>query len=810
MLKKILIGLLALIVLVAVAGLLYYRLAIYQPPLISQNDRSAVVIMPLPAKMELKKGYLDLSKGLQISIGNNANKVLQKAAERFSADLHKIYNISNTGNAAELNISCTSVDESYVPMPEMDESYTLKIGNEIQLQAATTWGIVRGLETILQLVQSDAYGNPTLPKLELEDHPAYSWRGVMLDVSRHWIPKEVVLRILDGMAAAKMNVFHWHLSDDQAFRVESKVFPKLHEIGSNGYYYTQAEIKEVIDFAAARGIRIVPEFDMPGHSKSWQIAYPQLSTVDYPLHFGRTTNEMFFPPMDPTSDYVYDFLDKLIEEMSALFPDPYFHIGGDEVEAKFWEENPSIRQFMAAKNLKNAHDLQAYFNQRVKQLLGKHGKKLAGWQEILNPNLGKDVLIQSWSSHKSLFEAVQSGAEAILSNGWYLDHKRHAQDYYSVDPLVLPNAVDIVPDSANWKMYNVKVDFSGSKLDGRIVLFDRDPASIYGFMELMNTMVAFRNGKLDNGEFSFELETPMGKLTFNGTLTDEHIDGKLSLAVLKLACKGTIAGSSEIPGTTLPKIEIIKPLTQTEKERVQGGEAAMWSEVVGPANVESRIWPSTAAIAEKLWSPPSLTTDTDDMYRRLAVFSEYLGRRGSPHAQQMGNIVQQLVDPSGFTQLMALVELLEEVKYYGRLTPIMAQKELYLPDLPLNGIADAARPESFKARAFNKLVENYTESSKAEDRIQIEAYLSAWSRLNTQLQPYLTSDKLQEVSKISTEFSFVSNHLLAMLNQNEVVSEEKIQTLEQKLNFLETGENGVMLAVVPGLRKLLSTQKEKS
>ncbi len=809
MLKKILLVLLALIVLVAIAGLLYYRLVIYQPPLVSDDDRAAVTIMPIPASMDLKRGYLDLSTGLQINTENN-DIFVQQTVLRFTDDLAKIYNIPANDNGTRLTITCKSISKSPIPMPEMDESYTLEIGDEIQLQANTGWGVVRGLETILQLVKANDYGVPALPKLEMEDHPAYKWRGVMLDVSRHWIPKEVVLRILDGMATVKMNVFHWHLSDDQGFRVESKVFPKLHEIGSNGFYYTQAEIKEIVDFAAARGIRIVPEFDIPGHSKSWQIAYPELSTVDYQQQFGRTANEMFFPPMDPGSDTVYAFLDKFIGEMSALFPDPYFHIGGDEVDAKFWEEDPSVRQFMNANNLKDAHDLQAFFNKRVKQLLDKHGKKLVGWQEILNPELGTDIVVQAWSNHKSLFEAVQSGTYAILSNGWYLDHKLHAQSYYSVDPLVLPNAVDIIPDSANWKMYNIKVDFSGNELDGRIVIFDKDPTNIYGFMELMNTMVPFRNGELKNEDFAFDLQTPMGKLTFTGTLNDERIDGKLSLALLKLACKGEIVGGSEIPGTKLPKIEIVKPLNDEEKTRVLGGEAAMWSEVVGPDNVESRIWPATAAIAEKLWSPASLTTDADDMYRRLAVFSEYLGRRGSPHAQQMGNIVQQLVDPAGFTQLMALVELLEEVKYYGRLTPIMAQKELYLPDLPLNGIADAARPESFKARAFNKLVENYRENPNAEDRIQIEAFLTAWSRLNGQLKPYLNTEKLQEVSKISSEFSLVTGQLLEMLNQNEKWSDEQVLSLEQKLNFLETGENGVMVAVVPGLRQLLSTQKIKS
>ena len=810
MLKKILLGLLALIFLLAIAAFLYYRLAIYQPPLISEEDRASVSLMPLPAKMDIKSGFLDLSNGIEIKVENNEDELIQKAISRFATDLDRIYDISTTKKAAKLSISYTSNGNSSIPYPQMDESYSLKVRDGIELKAAAPWGIIRGLETVLQLIQVNDYGNPAILKLKLEDQPAYKWRGLMLDVSRHWMPKEVVLRILDEMASVKMNVFHWHLSDDQGFRVESKLYPKLHEVGSNGHYYTQEEIKEIIDFAAERGIRIVPEFDIPGHSKSWQIAYPQLSSVDYDQKFGRTSGEMFFPPLDPSKEEVYQFIDNFIGEMAALFPDPYFHIGGDEVEAGFWEGNTEIVNFMDEKNLMEVNRLQAYFNRRVKQLLDKHNKKMVGWQEIMNPDLGNDIVIQSWLSHKSLFETVQSGAKAILSNGWYLDHKLHAENYYRVDPLVLPNAVDITPDSSNWKMYDIKIDFSGNQLAGQIVLFDGDPANVYGFMELMNSMIVFRNGTLENGELNFELETPMGKLAFSANITDELLDGKISLALLKFDCTGELAGGSNIPGSLLPEIEVIKPLTDEEKERVLGGEAAMWSEVVGPANVESRIWPGSAAIAEKLWSPSQLTGDTDDMYRRLEAFSVYLGRRGSPHLQQMNSILEPLIEPQGFSNFITLVELLEEVKYYGRLTPVMAQKDLYLPDLPLDGIADAARPVSFKARKFNKLVQRYVETSNAEDLIQIELQLANWSRLNKELQPYLTNDKLQVISKILHEFSFVSGELLSVTDENENWSDAKIESVEDKLNFLETGENGVTLAVVPGLRQLLSIQKTES
>ena len=265
------------------------------------------------------------------------------------------------------------------------------------------------------------------------------------------------------------------------FRVESKVFPDLHEIGSNGSYYSQEEIREIVNYAAARGIRVIPEFDLPGHSKSWQIAYPELSSVDIPLTFGTKKGEGFGPPIDPTKEFVYDFLDQFVGEMAALFPDYYFHIGGDEVNPRHWDENEDIQRYMREHGMKDHHELQAYFNKRMNAILTKHGKKMLGWDEILHPDLGNEIVVQSWRSHKSLFEAVQNGGSAILSSGYYLDHVLHAEEHYRIDPLVLEGAIDIEPDTAHWKMYDLKLNVAGNTMESQLVLFDRDSNNIFGF-----------------------------------------------------------------------------------------------------------------------------------------------------------------------------------------------------------------------------------------------------------------------------------------------------------------------------------------
>jgi len=249
---------------------------------------------------------------------------------------------------------------------------------------------------------------------------------------------DVVKRTLDGLAAVKLNVLHWHLSDDEGFRVESRKFPKLQELGSDGMYYTQAEIRDVLAYAADRGIRVVPEFDMPGHSTSWLAAYTELGSGPGPFHVVHEHDPEPNFVMDPTKESTYEFLDGFIEEMTALFPDEYFHVGGDEVSPKMWMGTPHIRTFMEEHKIANATALQAYFSKRILDIVTKHGKHLVGWDEMLNPDLPKTAVVHSWRGQASLWSAAKQGYQGILSAGWYLDLSYPASYHYSIDPLKAP------------------------------------------------------------------------------------------------------------------------------------------------------------------------------------------------------------------------------------------------------------------------------------------------------------------------------------------------------------------------------------
>ena len=812
MIKKILLGLLILITVAAVGGYGYYRLFIYQAPAISSEDRASVQLMPLPSELSLEGGVFPITKTLQVSFKNYKDERLERAVDRFLGRLSASTAIQFSGGGAgnnEIIIDCAEGNPGAAPKMGDDESYKLDISSgAVNLQSNTPFGALHGLETLLQLLKEDN-GTIGFPAARIEDAPRFPWRGLMIDVCRHWMPKEVILRNLDAMAAVKLNVLHLHITEDQGFRIESKAFPKLHELGSNGKYYTQEDMKGIIEYAGDRGIRVVPEFDVPGHSKSWLIAYPELSGTEGPFKFGTVKGQWFSVPMDPTKEIVYEFLDGFFGEMAGLFPDQYLHIGGDEVNPAHWDTSEEIQAYMKENNIGDSHGLQAHFNLRVNEILKKHGKKMIGWDEILNPDLGKDIVIQSWRSHKSLFEGVQNGATAVLSAGYYLDHKLHAGKHYKIDPMVLPGAIDIEPDTTHWKMYDVVTELGGNSMESQLILFDRDPQDVSGFFALMDQRNSFKNGTIIDGELSFTLNAPMGELNYSATIAGDSLNGQLAFGLFKFKSKGHLSGGVDIAGSSLPEIEVMKPLTAEEKSRIIGGEACMWSELVSSENIDSRIWPRTAAIAEKFWSPDDLTNDEGDMYRRLGFITGHLTDRGVTHEKYYTPMLKRLAGDDGYLPLKTLVDILEEVKYYDRMAIIQDLDSLYLPDLPLDGVADAALPESMVARHFSKLVDHYiADPDKVKNREEITGFLQDWASNHTKLKPFITnSDKLKEIENLSAGLSAVSAVALQAIDIQDrgqkIDEQQKSETIE-KLTLLETGENGVLLATAAAIKKLVA------
>jgi len=395
-------------------------------------------LMPVPAEVVWQSGRLPLDAKMTVARRGLADPRVDAAWGRALARLQALGVRPASARPADERKATLLLKWQSTGLPVQavgeDESYTLTVTpRQAVLEAPTPLGILWGLETLLQLARADG-GAVHVPAVVIKDRPRFPWRGLLVDVCRRWQPMEVLKRTLDGMSSVKMNVLHWHLSEDQGFRVESKLFPRLHEMGSDGKYYTQEQVKEVIAYARDRGIRVMPEFDMPGHTTAWMVGYPALGSRPAPYQIVRTWG-IFDDALDPTRDEVYTFLDGLLGEMAGLFPDAYLHIGGDEVNGRSWNQNPRIQDFMYRNGLRDNHDLQTSFNKRVYEIVKRHGKRMVGWDEVLHPDLPRDIMVESWRGPEALAEAARLGYDGILANGYYLDLNLSTASHYLSDPI---------------------------------------------------------------------------------------------------------------------------------------------------------------------------------------------------------------------------------------------------------------------------------------------------------------------------------------------------------------------------------------
>jgi hexosaminidase len=600
-------------------------------------------LMPLPVKMEPAPGKLPIDVNFVVQTVGGANARLAPAVRSFLARVSRQTGVlyapvaPPAGDAHRLTIDCAGGPE--YPTLGQDESYTLDVtGAEARIRAATTEGAIHGLATFAQLIQPGPDGFQ-VAGVHIEDRPRFPWRGLMLDVCRHWMPVAVVERNLEAMAAVKLNVLHWHLSEDDGFRVESKRYPKLQEMGSNGDYYTQEQIRHIVDYARGLGIRVIPEFDMPGHSTAWFAGYPELASTPGPF----TPTDRGGSVMDPSKESTYEFLDAFIGEMTELFPDPYFHIGGDEVNPRIWNQSESIQAFAKEHGLKDAAAIQVYFNQRLLKIVQKYGKTMVGWDEILVPGLPTDAVIQSWRGQKSLSEAAAKGYRGILSWGYYLDHLRPASFHYAVDPLGGPDVAALTPEQA---------------------------------------------------------------------------------------------------------------------ARIMGGEACMWAELVGPETVDSRVWPRTAVIAERFWSPASVT-DVDSMYARLEQVSRNLEFTGAMHRAYFQPMLDRIAGDQAAGPLRVLADAIEALGLgtgrTGHPTGTM----------PLNRFVDACLPESELARSLELAARRFVADPAGDraDAALLRRQFESWSANDALLQPLVGDNKLlAEAAPLSKDLSALGNAGLKLLD----------------------------------------------
>jgi hexosaminidase len=670
-------------------------------------------LLPVPGSMQLQNGSLAIGQDFMVSVQTNVpDTILIKAVNRMYQALNRRTGLYFTQERIRINengdsaVLLVRVKQTVLPAIGVDESYALKVSaDKIVIDAVTTAGALHGLQTLLQLCTKNG-SSYAFPLIDIKDSPRFSWRGLMIDVSRHFVPMDVLERNIESMEAVKMNVLHLHLTDDQGFRIESKVYPKLQQKGSNGEYYTQARLKELISFARDRGIEIVPEFDMPGHTTSWFAGYPQLASAPGPYQPGspfdlkgnhatdlisimKLIQTAPTPAMDPTKESTYAFLDKFIKEMTTIFPTHYMHIGADEVNGVAWKNNPAIMAFMQKNKMGDVHALQAYFVSRVQKILQKNNKLMIGWEELFSKELPKDVTVQVWQNAAYLNKALENGNPVLISQGFYLDMFMPAYIHY---------------------------------------------------------------------------------------------------------------GNTALPSENKPSTVI----------GVKGGEAAQWTELADKFNIETRIWPRAAAIAERLWSPEAVK-NVDDMYRRLFVISHQLDGLGLCHIVNYERSLRLYANDEDFYSLKSFTDILTPVKGYKKLfARFFMSPEMAYQTAPLIEVSDFVFVDSEVKWRFRAAVRSYLQQKDAPSEKIINYYLALWQNNDKNLEHLLSnSGPLKRVSEHSRNLSLVATlgkTALEKIKTGETPSGEWINECMAVLKNAGQSYGETELDIIPEVESLIRQQ----
>lgn len=673
----------------------------------AQIKKEQLNLMPWPQSVVVNDGNFALNKNFKVNITGNPNPRIFSGVTRFLRRLDGrtgiffeqgfITKLNEVPNAS-LQINCTKSGK--IGLYE-DESYHLDIKqNQITINATNDLGVLHGLETLLQMLQNNN-NSFYFPSSKISDFPRFTWRGLMIDVSRHFQPVDVIKRNIDALAAMKMNVFHWHLVDDQGWRIEMKKHKKLIDVASDGMYYTQEEIKNIVKYADERGILVVPEIDVPGHGSAILTAYPEIGSKVITLTGGTSEKNIqgtaiatygiernagiFSPTLDPSNPKTYQLLSEIFDEVCPLFPGAYFHIGGDENEGKDWDANPKIQEFMKKNKLANNHELQTYFTMQLVPMLKKHGKQLMGWEEILTKNMSKDAIIHSWRgpnegviAGQSLVDAVKKGYKTVLSNGYYIDLMYPIASHYLNDPM---------PKGAN--------------------------------------------------------------------------------------------------------------LTAEEKARILGGEATMWTELVTPTTIDSRLWPRTAAIAERLWSAEDIT-DVANMRKRLDVVSFRLEELGITHIRNKDVILRNITNDQNIASLYEFSNVCEPLKGYTR-NKGGTEYQMYSP---FTLFADACGPDAKDSLAFDDAVAEYLANKTPENKAKVAAFFNKWIALNKELVALSANAPLvQPILPLSKKLTDASQELLLVLDNKSTLKADDLKSLIEQCNSKDHAD--VELSVYASLKKLI-------
>lgn len=755
-----------------------------------------LAIWPPPQRLSERAGQASLDRGIYISPALSSDEKVSGQLRSFVNQLNLLGISSSDPKGLELTIT------SHVGSEVRDKKETYDLSISESGATLSFWdysGLQYGLNTLSQILYSSR-DQAALTALDISDYPTIGKRGVFLDVVSHWFPMEVLLSVVDQIALARFNTMYLHVSDDQAYRLQSKLFDKLNTQSSRGENYSITDINKLVDYAALKGIRIVPSIDVPGHVGALVSAYPELGLSDQE---GRYTGYGIQKAIiNPAAKNTIPFLKNLIAEITEMFHSDEIHLGGGEVRYDLWLDNPEIIEFIEEAELTHPQQLHGLFTIQLYKMMEELDKVMILWDAAYRPEIkeGKHISYMAQDDHRSSFGIADKGHTVISGVGWSLDKERNSSKLYAVSPYVAEEYFSEGLDKSVYLRFDLTGDLAEQEVSSMLVILGEEPTNLNGYVSVTNKIYPFEGAQLNDTRLIITSDDTDEKYQAEFNLADaDDVSGVISLAGFSLQLNGKKTGGSDMTeGLELPELPETPRLAR--KNNIKGGVVIVRTAWMNQSNIRNKIRNSVEAIGASMWNQQEVSHSVFmHDFQRYQAFSSVLST-SNESLKKYEKSSAEIESP-----LPSFLSLLEEISEAKR----FADSPSHNANSSLSGLVDAIPSESLETSRFETLVETVinqgsSENIKTEITKHLDNYIPIYRAIKSDLSQNAQLRDMEVLALSLSDLAKIAKHVM----ESGTLTAEESEYYRKLSANAQREINGISLGPAKPLIKLINSYRD--
>lgn len=751
-----------------------------------------ISLYPSPKAIDIPFDSLDISHGIYVSPAVAKDSMTRSILQVF-VDRLSVSNIT-TSDARGAKLTTAVIPN------KLAESYNLEIRpSGIHIKAGDDRGLRYGLQTLGQILL--VHSSYKIPGYRVKDEPVYGERGLYLDAVSHWFPVASLEELINSMGIARLNKLYLQIGGDQAWRVESNTFPRLHMMSRQGEHYSVSDINHLRKWGERHGVEIIPSIDLPGKVGAMVGAYPELGFSEN-SKLPYTSYGIHKTIIDPLKPNTKKFISSIISELTELFDADEIHLGGVDVRYDLWLEDEEVASFMKDNEIENPSQLHGYFTIQLHEIVKDLNKKMILWDGAFRPEIqpSDHLTYMVNTNHSSLYGIANTGRDVISSINWQLDKGASSLQLYKTSLSQPTPLFTTAPDTSNFLMYSLTGEIASEQTNGVVIIYGEDPNDLDALVVFNDQLFGFEGIKLEGS--IIHLRDGSSPLVANIRIDEnDQLMGRLALAGLALDVSGEKVGGTDMPdGVRRPNLPSAPPLEKSD--RIIGGTAVVSTEWIDEQVLSSKIWPRAAAIGERLWA--DMSGDRKRLLDRVSSYYTYTTSLGVLNNDMITSLVEEHPDASDQSSLQIFLHTLEEVKWNKRFADNMDHDV----DSALDNLADYIPVESLSTTEFGIMVDRLIQDGADEELSwDINSTLLQWIPIYSAIKGDVQKSRhLKDVEVLALSLSDLSKIASHVMASGSLDKEEEAYYERLKSNAIREIE-GVYLAPARHLIKLIDSYR---